>query len=501
MTRLNEQAAMLHKSPIRLFVTLSLLLASLRLPATEVDTGATVAKGSPCTHCLRIRVGLPRVIRGPAANMADNRFTEIQLPNGRFRGFDAHNDTRIIDGSEPWDMGGTEQSVMGPGGPGSYDACGQWLNHAEVADTTTLGFIHDETACNYSVGQTHKSMSFAVSPDYGLHWKNLGQIITGTDSPTARKNTGEGDCTTVDGKDGYYYAYCFRTRDGALIVARAPVSDPGPGNWQKFFQGDWAQPGLGGDATRLMNGSGASAARWTTTGELVLTTWVKGGLGLALTKDHTTLTQLPEPLLAVDPGNWKRPAPSELIFYPVLLDAKTGSNQLSNSWMLVYVYYQPNDEGAQKYLVFREIAVSASDAPSSTPLVGVLLARWYNPALHDHWSTTAAVPGNYSTYKLEATTGYLMSVAPDAKPSVELEDCLSMKPGHPDHLIAEKGFCTAHEYQRLRTAGWVYSAPQNGTNAVYRCYSETEHSHFASNQPDCEKLGTMERLLGYALSQ
>ena len=97
---------MLHQRLIHLVVPLSFLLAPLRLPATEVDTGAAVAKGangSPCTQCLRIRVGLPRVIRGPAANMADNRFSEIQLPSGRFRGFDAHNDTRIIDGSSPWD--------------------------------------------------------------------------------------------------------------------------------------------------------------------------------------------------------------------------------------------------------------------------------------------------------------------------------------------------------------------------------------------------------------
>jgi hypothetical protein len=492
---------MLHHSRFRLLVALGLFLPALRLAGAGVDAGPSTAKESPCAHCFRIRVGLPRVVRGPAANMADNRFTEIRLPTGGFRGFDAHADTRVIDGNEPWDMGGPEHTVLSPGRPGTYNECGQWLNHAELAGTTTLGFIHDETACKYQVGQTHKSMSLAISTDYGLNWNGLGQIITGSDPPTANKNTGEGDCTAVNGQDGYYYAYCFRTRDGALIVARAPVSSPAPGSWMKFFQGKWGQPGLGGDATRLMTGSGASAAYWTTTGEVALTTWVQGGLGLALTSDHTTLTALSEPLLAVDPGNWKRPAPSELIFYPVILDAKTGSNQLSNSWMLVYVYFQPNEGGAQKYLVFRDVAVSVSGSPSSGPQVGVLLARWYNPALHDHWSTTAAVPGNYSTYKLEAQTGYLMTAAPAGKSSVELEDCLSTRPGHPDHLIAEKGFCAAHDYQRLRTAGWVYSQPQPQTVPLYRCYSEKEHSHFASNQSDCENVGALEHLLGYSLSQ
>lgn len=135
----------------------------------------------------------------------------------------------------------------------------------EPVGNTTVGFIHAETACHYQANfQTHMSTSLAVSTDYGLTWKSYGQILTGTDTPTANKQTGEGSCSTVSGQDGYYYAYCFRNRDRALIVARGPISDPGPGNWKKFFQDKWDQPGLGGDATRLMDGSGRKrdAAKW-----------------------------------------------------------------------------------------------------------------------------------------------------------------------------------------------------------------------------------------------
>lgn len=449
---------------------------------------------------LRIRVGLPRVVRGPSANMADNRFTEIQLPDGRFRGFDAHADTRIIDGKQPWDMGGPERTVLGPGMPGSPSSCGQWIQHVEADGKALLAFVHDETGCQYQLGQTHKSMSLAISPDFGLTWKDEGQIITGTDSPTHRKNTGEGDCTFLNGEDGYYYAYCGRPRDGAVIAVRAPVLSPGPGHWVKFFQGKWSQPGKGGEATSLGKGLGTSAARWTTTGQTLLLGWVPGGMGLFFSSDHTTFKPLPEPLLAVDPGIWKRPAPSELIFYPVILDRKTGGNQLSNSWMLVYAYFQPSEGGNQKYLVFRDVDVFVSEEPVAAP-VGVLLARWYNSALHDRWSTTAAVPGNYTAYQLEARSGFLTTAAPSGKPSVELEDCVSQRPGHPDHLLAEKGFCEAHNYQRLRTAGWVYSQRQERTIPLYRCYNAREQSHFASNQADCERLGAMERLLGYALNK
>ena len=472
------------------------------LASDPADGGAQTAAPLPCNDCIRIRVGLPRVVRGPAADIADNRFSEIRLPDGRFRGFDAHGDTRAIDGNQSWDMGGPARIVLSPGKPGTYDSCGQWLQHVEPAGSATLGFVHNETACRYQAGQTHKSMSLATSGDYGLSWHDLGQVITGTDAPTSNKNTGEGDCTFLNGQDGYYYAYCGRPRDGAVIAARAPVSSPGPGHWMKFFQGKWDQPGLGGDATSLGKGLGSSGARWKANGETVLLGWQRGGMGLFFSTDHVAFSSLHEPLLALDPGIWKRPDPSEVLAYPVMLDAGTGGNQLSNSWMLVYAYWPPYEGSAQKYLVFRDVDVSVSKAPV-TPQVGVLLARWYNPALHDRWSTTAAVPGNYTAYRLETPSGsgYLMTVADAGKPSVELEDCVSERPGHPDHLLAEKGFCEAHAYQRLRTAGWVYEQAQPETVPLYRCYNSGEQSHFASNAPDCEKLGTAERLLGYALKQ
>jgi hypothetical protein len=52
-----------------------------------------------------------------------------------------------------------------------------------------------------------------------------------------------------------------------------------------------------------------------------------------------------------------------------------------------------------------------------------------------------------------------------------------------------------------QSAGWVYSRPQEHTLHLYLCYNAREQSHFASNQADCEGLGAMERLLGFAMSQ
>jgi hypothetical protein len=195
------------------------------------------------------------------------------------------------------------------------------------------------------------------------------------------------------------------------------------------------------------------------------------GMGLRFSTDRRTFTDLQEPLLVLDRGSWNRPDASELIAYQVLFDAKTGGNQLSNSWMLAYMYIQPNEDFDKRYLVFRNMDVSISHSPV-TPQVGVVLARWYNAKLRDRWSTTAPVPpASDSAYKVEAKSGYLMTVADPGKSTVELEDCVSEWPGHPDHMLDQKGVCEADRFhfQRLRTAGWVYRKPQEQTIPIYRC--------------------------------
>ena len=298
---------------------------------------------TPCIECIRIRVGSPIIARGPGPDIED--FSVIQLPDGRFRGFIAGGRTYAIDGKRLSDMGSPRQLVFDIGAPGTYDSCGQWIHHVEQSGSKIIAWVHNETECHYAAhGQSHMSTSLGVSTDYGLTWKDYGRILTGTDSPTANKITGE-DCVAVIVRDGYYYAYLGRYRDGRTIVARAPVSDPGPGKWMKYFQGKWNQPGLGGDATGLARGVGDRGALWTTTGQTLMLGWEHGGITLLSSEDGINFTNLGEPLIYVGAGrvSWSRPDPAELIAYPVLLDAKTGSTQLSNSWVMAYMYVQPNE--------------------------------------------------------------------------------------------------------------------------------------------------------------
>jgi hypothetical protein len=453
---------------------------------------------------IRLRVGVPLVARGPAPNIADAAFTAIQLPNGKFRGFTAAGTTWAIDGNHPYDMGGAGVAVLKPGPPNTSDSCGQWLVHVALEGKTLFGWNHNETACNYGKGgQTHASMTMASSSDYGHTWKIEGPIITGTDPPQDGKQTGDSCYNVVRGQDGYDYAYCVRNGghswDGGYnFIARAPSSDPGPGKWKKYFDGAWSEPGVGGKSSPI---DGSGSAWWKTTGDTIGLTWVKGGMGLVVSQDRLHFTPLlSQPLFLTEPGDWSRKNGLELVSYAALIDAKTGLNQLDDHWLLAYMYLNPGENFGKRYLIFRPVDISWTRMPGE-PQIGEMLTHWYDPAQHDHWATIAPVPGNYTAYKLVAQLGYVMTAPDPAKPTVEVEECISKWPGHPDRILLQKGVCEKSDYQRLRSAGFVYSAAQPNTQPLYRCYSEAEHSHFASNSDDCNKMGKREALLGYDLKQ
>lgn len=452
---------------------------------------AAATPNVPCPQCIRIRVGVPMVARGPSPGVPDSQFTSIKLPNGQFRGFSANATTYAIDGARPWAMSGKAVSVLRPGPPGTYGESGEWINHVERSGSALLAWVHDETGDR--PGQGLKSMSLATSKDDGLNWQRLGQIITGTEPLIPGKVTGEGDCSALNGGDGYYYAYCGRARDHANFVARAPITNPGPGHWMKWFDGAWNEPGLGGDATRL-SAKSSGLARWVVTGQTVGLGAVSGGIGLFLSNDHTTFTPLPEPLLPNGPGSWNRPDPNEFSSYFGILDVANGSNQLADKWMLSYAYIQPNEGFGQRYLVFRPVDVSISPTPVK-PQIAVMLARWRNAARRGRWSTIAPVPAS-TGYIFELQSGYLLTMADPAEASIELEDCVKLQLGQTDHLLAQKDNCEAQGYQRLHRAGFVYVRPQANTQPLY---AEPDHAHFASNRSDCEGLAKNERLLGYDL--
>lgn len=480
-------------APLRVagFVALAVL-------ATAAAAESGPANGELCIECLRVRVGPPVVVRGPFPDELDAPFSALKLADGSFRGFSANGTTYAIDGPALWAMGGPRQAVLQAGAPGSISDCGRWLTSVRRSGDKVLGLVHQEGACNYALEQTDKSMAIATSLDDGLTWTVLGTIITGRDSPQPGRITGEGDCTMVDGLDGYLYAYCLRNSDWQTIVARALASDPT--HWRKYYGGAWSEPGLGGKATAIgFVGTGAGYLQPPGWVAAVATDPWFGGLRLSLSKDKVSFVDLKEPLLTIDGAEWDRPADTDLIAYETILSPDDGSNAVNRRFLLSYVYIPPGKGFESRYLVYHDVSLSVEDKPQLVQ-AGVALTRWLDPERETYVTSSGPLTGDRLAYRRDAIVAYLLTRAPEGIASVKFEECSSDWPGHLDHVLAEDGSCAAGGYVRERTAGWLYAAEQPGAVPVYRCYAEAARTHFASSAPDCEGLGTTEFLLGYGLA-
>jgi hypothetical protein len=456
------------------------------------------AQSEICMECVRVRVGPPVVVRGPFPDELDAPFTALKLADGSFRAFSANGSTYAIEGPTLWDLDGPRREVIQGGAPGSINDCGSWLTSTMRDGDLVLGFVHQEHACDYNQGRTYKSMAIASSADEGLTWNDLGTVITGTDTPQPDRTTGEGDCTMVDGFDGYLYAYCLRNSDWQTIVARAPLSNPD--SWRKYHEGLWDEPGLGGRASDIgFIGTGAGYLKthdWVAA--VANDTWF-GGLRLSLSADKVNFLDLDEPLLTIDGSDWDRPAETDLIAYATIVNPADGSNMVSDDFLLSYIYVPPGKGFESRYLVHHDVSLSVEDQPMGVQ-VGMALTRWSAPDGESYITSSGPLTGDRLAYSRDAKVADLLTHAPEGIDSIKLAECSSVQAGHLDHILDRAESCAANGYMPERTAGWLYAAEQPGTVPVYRCLAQVTETHFASSAPDCEGLGQMESLLGYGLA-
>ncbi|WP_377268671.1 RICIN domain-containing protein [Peterkaempfera sp. SMS 1(5)a] len=130
------------------------------------------------------------------------------------------------------------------------------------------GLVHNEfTPQPFGDGLHYDSIDYAVSTDQGRTWDIKDHIITSPYStgrgdnaafPNQSYDYGDGDPRLfVDTASGYFYVF-YNSRvvskggvgggnDSLAHVARAPMSAKmAPGSWQKWYDGSWSQPGVGG---------------------------------------------------------------------------------------------------------------------------------------------------------------------------------------------------------------------------------------------------------------
>ncbi|MFE3044325.1 RICIN domain-containing protein, partial [Kitasatospora indigofera] len=128
----------------------------------------------------------------------------------------------------------------------------------------------------------YDAIDYTVSKDQGRTWDIRSHVITSPYS-TVRGDTaafpnqtfsyGDGDQRLyADTASGYFYAFYgsrILDKNGGWTafyehVARAPISAKmAPGSWQKWYDGSWSQPGVGGRESNMVPVNGAGDTGYT----------------------------------------------------------------------------------------------------------------------------------------------------------------------------------------------------------------------------------------------
>lgn len=144
-----------------------------------------------------------------------------------------------------------------------YWLCGLWVDETTGTWYTT---VHDEF--NYNDGKVHERyIQYATSDDKGEHWYLQDVIISGDTPEYASEHSGRYESfgnadqkLYADTKTGYFYMYYMKSwidkETGYMWktwqVARSPMSEKlKAGTWQKWYKGEWSEPGIGGHDSPL----------------------------------------------------------------------------------------------------------------------------------------------------------------------------------------------------------------------------------------------------------
>jgi peptidoglycan hydrolase-like protein with peptidoglycan-binding domain len=319
---------------------------------------------------------------------------------------------------------------------------GYWIVNNYQDANGILGIVHTEhpkvTGGTYSTGRTRIGLSW--SSDMGEHYTYLGDIIIPFTDPV---DNIQGAPYII--KDGYMYLYFSdkcngnSSLGGPVTVARANLEEVlgaaklgRVSQWQKYLNGSWTSPGLGGDCSAVIIGDGINhtdAAYSTYTG-----------------KYYFLLSSMNWGSQATGPGTWIKMYESIDGINWVL---KRGIvNEAPETWMLGYQYVSivdasGSDNGTvgQKFYVF-----SAKDVGDAAKVRGY---RW-TVDLHGSADGPALPPAinslttNYSAIQESYQWSYLFGVnslfTPMTWGSAPWDSSTKLWKGNEDYLLIGRGW-------------------------------------------------------------
>ncbi|MYV98746.1 RICIN domain-containing protein [Streptomyces sp. SID3343] len=224
---------------------------------------------------------------GATQSRAWSFFTGTDLDSATFSGAignaGTNPDTTAFCNNSPTGVGATNA----PAGSGYSqrnfcDLAGVWVD-PDTGDW--YGLVHNEFSPQpFGDGVHFDSIDYAVSRDQGRTWTIKDHAITSPFStkrgdtaafPNQTYSYGDGDQRLyVDAASGYFYAYYGSRvvdKNGGwkafyAHVARAPISGKmATGTWQKWYDGAWSQPGVGGKESNAVPVDATNSTGYTPT--------------------------------------------------------------------------------------------------------------------------------------------------------------------------------------------------------------------------------------------
>ena len=196
---------------------------------------------------------------------------------------DKNNDTTWRCNNSPTGVSANNDPTGGYSQRNFCDLAGVWID----PDTGNwYGLVHNEfTGSPFGDGLHFDAIDRAVSTDQGRTWSITDHVITSPFS-TTRGDTGafpnqtyyygDGDQRLlIDYASGYFYVFYGSrviNKTGGWFsfqehVARAPIaSKMQPSSWQKWYNGAWSQPGVGGRESSMVPVTGAGQTGYASAG-------------------------------------------------------------------------------------------------------------------------------------------------------------------------------------------------------------------------------------------
>lgn len=293
----------------------------------------------------------------------DGHITFIpDLTTGDYQMYWAGSSSYRTTGTSMTTMNDPGPSVITKGASGSYDNGGVWLMSVfRQLGENMIGFYHAEDhefpPYDNPGHIAWKSSAVCTSSDNGVTWTKIGQIITSA-TPKPRKPTwgGGGDhCVVYDDVNARWVCY-YSEHNLRMAVSYDP--DGAPGTWYKYYNGNFTQPGLGGQCSPIPVLQDRAGANPSVHYNTYLNKWVMVWHSWSSSEGSIWLST------STDMINWDTPISivsanvNEKIWYPTIIGS-TDTEAGQEAWLCYD--YAPDTNNWQRQFIRRKIIFEPAD--------------------------------------------------------------------------------------------------------------------------------------------